>query len=190
MPEALSRVSSPSSEPSSSPLRAIGLLVAIAATVQAPLVYLSTSNLSEVIAPALIAVAQHAFERFALVQATDRRRPSDDEIEGSPDTGAQPRLPRAVFALAALLLFAQQLLAFFALLADHRPVLFEQRALPLLARGAALRFLLTRLVDVLNVPQGALVRPKDPLEYLRKLRFQQSVASLRDYGVEASGLVA
>jgi homoserine kinase type II len=66
----------------------------------------------------------------------------------------------------------------------------EQRALPLLARGAALRFLLTRLVDVLNVPQGALVRPKDPLEYLRKLRFQQSVASLRDYGVEASGLVA
>jgi homoserine kinase type II len=66
----------------------------------------------------------------------------------------------------------------------------EQRALPLLARGAALRFLLTRLVDFLNVPQGALVRPKDPLEYVRKLRFQQSVASLRDYGVEASGLVA
>jgi len=66
----------------------------------------------------------------------------------------------------------------------------EQRALPLLARGAALRFLLTRLVDSLNVPQGALVRPKDPLEYLRKLRFQQGVASLRDYGVEASGLVA
>jgi homoserine kinase type II len=66
----------------------------------------------------------------------------------------------------------------------------EQRALPLLARGAALRFLLTRLVDFLNVPQGALVRPKDPLEYVRKLRFQQSVANLRDYGVEASGLVA
>jgi homoserine kinase type II len=66
----------------------------------------------------------------------------------------------------------------------------EQHALPLLARGAALRFLLTRLVDVLNVPLGALVRPKDPLEYVRKLRFQQSVASLRDYGVSASGLVA
>lgn len=66
----------------------------------------------------------------------------------------------------------------------------EQQALPLLARGAALRFLLTRLVDFLNVPQGALVRPKDPLEYVRKLRFQQSVANLRDYGVEASGLVA
>jgi homoserine kinase type II len=66
----------------------------------------------------------------------------------------------------------------------------EQDALPLLARGAALRFLLTRLVDFLNVPAGALVRPKDPLEYVRKLRFQQSVASMRDYGVAASGLVA
>jgi homoserine kinase type II len=66
----------------------------------------------------------------------------------------------------------------------------EQNALPLLARGAALRFLLTRLVDFLNVPQGALVRPKDPLEYVRKLRFQQGVASMRDYGVDASGLVA
>lgn len=66
----------------------------------------------------------------------------------------------------------------------------EQAALPLLARGAALRFLLTRLVDFLNVPVGALVRPKDPLEYVRKLRFQQNVASMRDYGVAASGLVA
>jgi len=59
----------------------------------------------------------------------------------------------------------------------------EEDALPLLARGAALRFLLTRLVDFLHVPKGALVRPKDPLEYVRKLRFQQSVASIRDYGV-------
>jgi homoserine kinase type II len=66
----------------------------------------------------------------------------------------------------------------------------EEEALPLLARGAALRFLLTRLVDFLNVPPGALVEPKDPLEYFRKLRFQQSVASMRDYGVEPSGPVA
>jgi homoserine kinase type II len=66
----------------------------------------------------------------------------------------------------------------------------EENALPLLSRGAALRFLLTRLVDSLNVPPGALVRPKDPLEYFRKLRFQQGVASMRDYGVAASGLVA
>ena len=66
----------------------------------------------------------------------------------------------------------------------------EQHALPLLARGAALRFLLTRLVDFLNVPQGALVRPKDPLEYVRKLRFHQGVTSMRDYGIAVSGLVA
>jgi homoserine kinase type II len=66
----------------------------------------------------------------------------------------------------------------------------EQDALPLLARGAALRILLTRLVDWFNVPPGAMVKPKDPLEYFRKLRFQQSVASMRDYGVDASGLVA
>jgi homoserine kinase type II len=66
----------------------------------------------------------------------------------------------------------------------------EQGALPLLARGAALRILLTRLVDWFNVPPGALVRPKDPLEYVRKLRFQQGVKSVSDYGVAASGLVA
>ena len=59
----------------------------------------------------------------------------------------------------------------------------EESALPLLARGAALRFLLTRLVDFLNVPPGALVKPKDPLEYARKLRFHQKIKSYRDYGV-------
>ncbi len=59
----------------------------------------------------------------------------------------------------------------------------EWDKLPLLARGAALRFLLTRLVDWLDVPPGALVRPKDPMEYVRKLRFHQMVKSARDYGV-------
>jgi len=59
----------------------------------------------------------------------------------------------------------------------------EAAALPLLARGAAMRFLLTRLVDWLNVPPGALVKPKDPLEYVRKLRFHQNVAGVRDYGL-------
>jgi homoserine kinase type II len=66
----------------------------------------------------------------------------------------------------------------------------ERAALPLLARGAALRFLLTRLVDWLNVPPGALVKPKDPLEYVRKLRFHQSVSSARDYGLTQPGFVA
>jgi homoserine kinase type II len=61
----------------------------------------------------------------------------------------------------------------------------ERAALPTLARGAALRFLLTRLVDWLDVPEGALVKPKDPLEYFRKLRFHQTVASARDYGIDA-----
>ncbi|WP_029353137.1 homoserine kinase [Bosea sp. 117] len=59
----------------------------------------------------------------------------------------------------------------------------EIDALPLLCRGGALRFLLTRLVDWLNVPPGALVRPHDPLEYLRKLRFHRAVMSAGDYGV-------
>jgi homoserine kinase type II len=61
----------------------------------------------------------------------------------------------------------------------------ERAALPLLARGAALRFLLTRLVDWLAVPEGALVRPKDPLEYFRKLRFHQSLKTIGDYGLDA-----
>jgi homoserine kinase type II len=70
--------------------------------------------------------------------------------------------------------------------ASVRPMSAEERAtLPLLARGAALRFLLTRLVDWLNVPPGAMVRPKDPLEYFRKLRFHQAVASTRDYGFDS-----
>jgi len=60
----------------------------------------------------------------------------------------------------------------------------ERAALPVLARGAATRFLLTRLVDWLAVPDGALVKPKDPLEYFRKLRFHQSVKSVSDYGIE------
>ncbi len=59
----------------------------------------------------------------------------------------------------------------------------EVAALPVLARGAALRFALTRLVDWLNVPPGALVKPKDPAEYLQRLRFHQRVASVRELGV-------
>jgi homoserine kinase type II len=59
----------------------------------------------------------------------------------------------------------------------------EIEALPLLARGAALRFMLTRLVDWLNVPPGAKVAPKNPLEYRDKLRFHQRVRSAVDYGL-------
>jgi homoserine kinase type II len=59
----------------------------------------------------------------------------------------------------------------------------EIEALPVLARGAALRFMLTRLVDWLNVPPDAKVSPHDPLEYLRKMRFHRKVTSARDYGL-------
>ncbi|WP_100959153.1 homoserine kinase [Bosea sp. FBZP-16] len=59
----------------------------------------------------------------------------------------------------------------------------EVAALPALCRGSALRFLLTRLVDWLNVPPGALVKPHDPLEYDRKLAFHQRVSDAREYGL-------
>jgi homoserine kinase type II len=68
--------------------------------------------------------------------------------------------------------------------AQARPLnAVEREVLPLLARGAALRFLLTRLVDWFDVPPGAMVQPKDPMEYFRKLRFHQTVKSIRDYGI-------
>jgi homoserine kinase type II len=61
----------------------------------------------------------------------------------------------------------------------------EIEALPILCRGSALRFMLTRLVDWLNVPPGALVKPKDPLEYDRKLAFHRHVKQASEYGLEA-----
>ncbi|MBI2239209.1 MAG: homoserine kinase [Magnetospirillum gryphiswaldense] len=59
----------------------------------------------------------------------------------------------------------------------------EMDALPILAQGAAMRFLLTRLYDWINTPSGALVKRKDPLEYYRKLRFHQGVPGPGAYGV-------
>ena len=68
---------------------------------------------------------------------------------------------------------------------DVRPVtMAEIKALPLLARGAALRFLLTRLYDWLNQVDGAMVKPKDPLEYLQKLRFHRRVDGPGAYGLD------
>jgi homoserine kinase type II len=61
----------------------------------------------------------------------------------------------------------------------------EFTALPLLARGGALRFLLTRLDSWLHHPAGAFVRPKDPLEYLQKLRFHRSITTPGAYGLDA-----
>jgi homoserine kinase type II len=59
----------------------------------------------------------------------------------------------------------------------------EIAAFPILVRGAALRFLLTRLYDWLNHPEGALVQRKDPLEYLKKLSFHQAQSSAAIYGL-------
>ncbi|MEN8197314.1 MAG: homoserine kinase [Pseudomonadota bacterium] len=60
----------------------------------------------------------------------------------------------------------------------------ELEALPLLARGSAMRFLLTRLYDWLHRPEGALVKPKDPIEYLKKLRFHQGAKGPGEYGLD------
>jgi homoserine kinase type II len=59
----------------------------------------------------------------------------------------------------------------------------EMVALPLLCRGAALRFLLTRLYDVLH-PKGG--TPRDPLQYLKRLQFHQQVQGVGEYGLEGA----
>ena len=60
----------------------------------------------------------------------------------------------------------------------------EIASLPVLIRGSAIRFLLTRLYDWLNHPEDALVKPKDPMSYLKKLRFHQQLSDASDYGAE------
>ena len=59
----------------------------------------------------------------------------------------------------------------------------EIAALPVLMRGAALRFLLTRTYDWLNPDPNALVRPKDPREYSKKLRFHNKVSTRGNTGL-------
>ena len=62
----------------------------------------------------------------------------------------------------------------------------EIAALPALARGAALRFFLTRLIDWGSTPAGALVKPKDPMEYAGKLAWHRAHAGdPAAYGVTA-----
>ncbi len=74
-----------------------------------------------------------------------------------------------------------------ALIAGYRAVRTmgreEEAALPILMRGAALRFLLTRLFDWLNPDPNALVRPKDPREYAKRLRFHMNVKQPGEYGL-------
>jgi homoserine kinase type II len=60
----------------------------------------------------------------------------------------------------------------------------ERQALPILARGAALRFMLTRLYDWLTIPDGALVQKRDPMEFIRKVRFHRQISSASEYGLK------
>ncbi len=62
----------------------------------------------------------------------------------------------------------------------------EIASMPALCRGAALRFLMTRAYDWINTPSGALVKPHDPIAYLRRLKFHQMVVTPTEYGFEMS----
>ena len=57
----------------------------------------------------------------------------------------------------------------------------EKKNLKILCQGAAIRFLLTRVFDYLNLTEGALVKIKDPMEYLKRLEFHNSVKNYQDY---------
>jgi homoserine kinase type II len=73
------------------------------------------------------------------------------------------------------------LIAGYQSLRDLEPA--ERDALPMLARGAAVRFTLTRLYDWLNQIDGAIVLPKDPREFAARLRFHQTVRDAEAYGL-------
>ncbi|MBO6719014.1 MAG: homoserine kinase [Rhizobiaceae bacterium] len=62
----------------------------------------------------------------------------------------------------------------------------EAAALPVLAHGSALRFLMTRLYDWLHVADGAMVQKRDPKEYLRRVRFHRAIGSASEYGLDGS----
>ena len=57
----------------------------------------------------------------------------------------------------------------------------EKKSLKVLCQGAAIRFLLTRVFDYLNLTEGAIVEIKDPVEYLKRLEFHDSVKNYQDY---------
>ena len=57
----------------------------------------------------------------------------------------------------------------------------EKESLKILCHGAAMRFLLTRVFDYLNLTEDALVKIKDPVEYLKRLEFHNSVKNYQDY---------
>ena len=57
----------------------------------------------------------------------------------------------------------------------------EKKSIKVLSQGSALRFLLTRVFDTLNTVEGAIVKVKDPMEYLKRLEFHKNSKSFEDY---------
>ena len=57
----------------------------------------------------------------------------------------------------------------------------EKSSIKVLSQGAALRFLLTRVFDALNKVEGAIVKIKDPVEYLKRLEFHKKTKNYEDY---------
>ena len=57
----------------------------------------------------------------------------------------------------------------------------EKQSIKILSQGAALRFLLTRVFDALNTVEGAIVKVKDPIEYLKRLEFHKNAKNYEDY---------
>ena len=57
----------------------------------------------------------------------------------------------------------------------------EKDSIKVLSQGAALRFLLTRVFDALNTVEGAIVKVKDPIEYLKRLEFHKNSKNHEDY---------
>tara|TARA_B100001057_G_scaffold106433_1_gene104083 strand:+ start:6467 stop:7435 length:969 start_codon:yes stop_codon:yes gene_type:complete len=57
----------------------------------------------------------------------------------------------------------------------------EKNNIKVLSQGAALRFLLTRVFDALNTVEGAIVKIKDPMEYLKRLEFHKNSKNFEDY---------
>ena len=57
----------------------------------------------------------------------------------------------------------------------------EKQSIKVLSQGAALRFLLTRVFDALNTVEGAIVKVKDPIEYLKRLEFHKNAKNHEDY---------
>ena len=62
----------------------------------------------------------------------------------------------------------------------------NQQGMPTLARGSALRFLLTRAYDWLNTPKDALVKPHDPGDYVHRLKLHRGIADAAQYGLETA----